>query len=840
MKSVIPRLLSPVHDKYDASQNISNNGENYRPFYQEPCDSNVTQNPLLTIFNDNCNTNRRHSSEQLENKEPLILSNLYEVCSEHFNAGLKDKGAMRTTDNANDGVDASNNVDIVIFLDKTSGEIKIGVVNKEEFESDSNENSNNIILASSFDTKIVNQHDAIINENKSKNENKILSNQTAKTEEKEKIVTGNEDYKYNNKKVFGEEPEGPDASKHNHINKQCVSYSFAHHAAPHSSSHESLRGHRVAPRCYNKSEQATSFNKSYSTNNDRVSDRYRPYYRNVFNKAPLHLNTPEHAITNEEIARQCQELIMNNNRNSNKFTRVNQSKSELMYTDNKKVQERRVISHVELKSQTAEKKIRILRKGHEHECLFDKPSSKFELKGNKITGDTVTTGKIKTEGLLHTKPANQKNKTNAVHDFLNKDSKACPDNKTNTEFRTQISKSKVSLNKCESKAHPLNINLEVCIKTADANVTSPQMFDNNARLKRPRRKRANKNQKNKLPKSRITIFQRYIETGQLRSKLSHYKTEGLKNIKLIEELHAGTFSTKYKASFRNKQVVLTVYYDQDLSDIDALEMAHLGNSYFVASYNDCMSGPYSSLWFLAHYYTLGDLRKLLSRDPHRLVFGELHSQFISAGVLLGVDFLHNRGIIHGNIKPSKVLLNNLGYPVLTGFLKVNEDPDKERRDVFTPAYAAPKRFHGSRDPAVDIFSVGCMAYEIITGCTPFDGGSLEETKENILDRDWILLFEPELFSFAGEKFIYRCLSKNGQEQFKIGENRKNLFSEEWFSTFSWREMKRQTLRSPVLDAIQLIDKCATLNIYEKAVHFQWGMVMDVTCPDGATLDDYVQ
>ena len=80
--------------------------------------------------------------------------------------------------------------------------------------------------------------------------------------------------------------------------------------------------------------------------------------------------------------------------------------------------------------------------------------------------------------------------------------------------------------------------------------------------------------------------------------------------------------------------------------------------------NDCIAGPYGSLWFMTIDHKLGDLRKLLSRDQCRYVIGEKHAQFITAGVLFGVDFLHNRDIVHGNIKPSKVLINNLGFPVL--------------------------------------------------------------------------------------------------------------------------------------------------------------------------------
>lgn len=81
-----------------------------------------------------------------------------------------------------------------------------------------------------------------------------------------------------------------------------------------------------------------------------------------------------------------------------------------------------------------------------------------------------------------------------------------------------------------------------------------------------------------------------------------------------------------------------------------------------------MTGPYGSIWFMSIYHPIGDLQKMLSRDPYRHVVGERHSQFITAGVLFGVDYLHQHEIVHGNIKPSKVLINALGYPVLVSLL----------------------------------------------------------------------------------------------------------------------------------------------------------------------------
>ena len=46
---------------------------------------------------------------------------------------------------------------------------------------------------------------------------------------------------------------------------------------------------------------------------------------------------------------------------------------------------------------------------------------------------------------------------------------------------------------------------------------------------------------------------------------------------------------------------------------------------------------------------------------------------------------------------------------------MSDEVDIEGSEAYTPAYAAPEHLRGNREPPIDIFSVGCMAYEIITG-----------------------------------------------------------------------------------------------------------------------------
>ncbi|MEZ4462253.1 MAG: serine/threonine-protein kinase [bacterium] len=110
-------------------------------------------------------------------------------------------------------------------------------------------------------------------------------------------------------------------------------------------------------------------------------------------------------------------------------------------------------------------------------------------------------------------------------------------------------------------------------------------------------------------------------------------------------------------------------------------------------------------------------------------------------VLDALGYAHARGIIHRDIKPSNILLsaNHSGgwRCVLTdfGIAHIALDPDHAleeltRATAGTPAYMAPEQFHGdwrSYGPWTDLYALGCLAYELLTGRPPFLAASALET-----------------------------------------------------------------------------------------------------------------
>ena len=135
-----------------------------------------------------------------------------------------------------------------------------------------------------------------------------------------------------------------------------------------------------------------------------------------------------------------------------------------------------------------------------------------------------------------------------------------------------------------------------------------------------------------------------------------------------------------------------------------------------------------------------DLRRVLLRE------GRLEPQRaipILSTVCAAIDAAHRDGVLHRDLKPENILLpsGELAVKVLDfGVAKVMTDRGEDTRGfdggtmatspgviVGTPAYMAPEQFQGSApDARTDVFSLGVIAYEMLTGELPFGRGSLTD------------------------------------------------------------------------------------------------------------------
>lgn len=130
----------------------------------------------------------------------------------------------------------------------------------------------------------------------------------------------------------------------------------------------------------------------------------------------------------------------------------------------------------------------------------------------------------------------------------------------------------------------------------------------------------------------------------------------------------------------------------------------------------------------------GELQQVLDEDEF---LSEPASKHVMRQVLEGVEFLHENQIAHLDIKPQNILLTSpLPYGNIKlcdfGISRLITSGSDLREIIGTPDYVAPEILNYERiSLATDMWSLGCLTYVLLSGCSPFGGDDKQETFCNI-------------------------------------------------------------------------------------------------------------
>lgn len=113
-----------------------------------------------------------------------------------------------------------------------------------------------------------------------------------------------------------------------------------------------------------------------------------------------------------------------------------------------------------------------------------------------------------------------------------------------------------------------------------------------------------------------------------------------------------------------------------------------------------------------------------------------------AKIARAVHYAHQRGILHRDLKPSNILLDERDEPLVTDFglakqLETDSNLTLSGTVLGTPAYIAPEQAAGGKvlTTAVDIYSLGAIFYELLTGRPPFQADTPLETLRQVVEQE---------------------------------------------------------------------------------------------------------
>jgi serine/threonine-protein kinase len=133
-----------------------------------------------------------------------------------------------------------------------------------------------------------------------------------------------------------------------------------------------------------------------------------------------------------------------------------------------------------------------------------------------------------------------------------------------------------------------------------------------------------------------------------------------------------------------------------------------------------------------------------------------------------VQFAHEKGILHRDLKPSNVLIDGQGQPLVTDFGLAKQVGGRSHLTASnailgTPSYMPPEQASGARgklSPASDVYSLGAILYELLTGRPPFRAATPVETLLLVLDQQPVppRQLNPQV-DRALELICLKCLQK---------------------------------------------------------------------------------
>ena len=252
----------------------------------------------------------------------------------------------------------------------------------------------------------------------------------------------------------------------------------------------------------------------------------------------------------------------------------------------------------------------------------------------------------------------------------------------------------------------------------------------------------------------------------------------LKKYNVIKLLGRGSFGHVYKVktqtslnSFAIKKIRISPKKSDSRNIINEVKILKFADCPYILKMLDIFLVRYD-ICIVTDYANKGDLYQIINRRRTKKMYFEedtIWNYFIQ--ISLGVKYLHDNNIIHRDLKSSNIFIKRKDNIDLIkigdfGIAKILKPCNKSSTIIGTPLYMSPEQFRSeSYNMKVDIWSLGCILFEMIELKPPFSANTIEKLSKKIRKGKYKSL--GKLYSVAITSFIPLMLEKDVSKRYSI-------------------------------------------------------------------------
>lgn len=252
-------------------------------------------------------------------------------------------------------------------------------------------------------------------------------------------------------------------------------------------------------------------------------------------------------------------------------------------------------------------------------------------------------------------------------------------------------------------------------------------------------------------------------------------------LEVCEEVGRGGFGVVYRGVVKatNDEVAIKqIDLENDETDLleinKEIQIISGCRLHQITKYLGCFVKNYK-LWIIMEFVDGGSLFDLLKPGP---ISDESVLAVILKEILIALEYLHNQGKIHRDLKSQNILFNKRGDVKLTDFgvsTQLSSNFSRRNTTVGTPYWMAPEVImnnNGGHSYKADIWSLGCCAYEMITGKPPLQKQyppmkALRQISRCSRNRDFIELIQLDTvpISLVFKDFLTNCFIVDPKQRY---------------------------------------------------------------------------